>query len=299
MFNLKHLHYLNAVYQYKNFTQAADALFVSQPTISTAINTLETDMDVKLIERSSKNVTFTPEGEQFMFYVRRILSLCAETENTMRDLSDSAQHRLKLGMSYAFMDAMAPVLFSDFLKHFPGSKIHLDEGSMNRHIDMVENNQLDLAYNGFPDGNDYPELEFIPVSRAEIRLVLHPESYLCKLERIPIELLKKEQIVMMDERSKVKQMMEVEFEKRDIHIETMLNYTQILCMTSLVRTCRYVGIISQAAGHSIPGVEGLELRSFKKPLYFDLGFFRKKDRYLPKLGWELIKYIKEVEGAAN
>lgn len=104
---------------------------------------------------------------------------------------------------------------------------------------------------------------------------------------------------MMDERSKVKQMMEVEFEKRDIHIETMLNYTQILCMTRLVRTCRYVGIISQAAGHSIPGVEGLELRSFKKPLYFDLGFFRKKDRYLPKLGWELIKYIKEVEGAAN
>ncbi len=299
MFNLRHLHYLNAVYQYKNFTQAADALFVSQPTISAAINTLEADMDIKLIERSSKNVTFTPEGEQFIVYARRILGLCVETENAMRDLSDSAQHRLKLGMSYAFMDAMAPILFSDFLKRFPSSKIHLDEGSMNRHIEMVEKEQLDLAYNGFPNGNDYPELEFIPVSKAEIRLVLHPESPLCKLERIPVELLKNEKIVMMDEYSKVKQMMDAEFKKKDMHIETMLNYTQILCMTSLVKTCRYAGIISQAAGHSIPGVEGLELKSFKKPLYFDLGFFRKKDRYLPKLGWELIKYIKAIESAAN
>ena len=50
MLNLRHLQYLNAVYQYKNFTQAGDSLFVSQPTISAAINTLESDLGVKLIE---------------------------------------------------------------------------------------------------------------------------------------------------------------------------------------------------------------------------------------------------------
>ena len=62
MLNLRHLQYLNAVYQYKNFTQAGDSLFVSQPTISAAINTLESDLGVKLIERSSKRVIFTYEG---------------------------------------------------------------------------------------------------------------------------------------------------------------------------------------------------------------------------------------------
>ena len=70
MFNFKHLLYFNAVYQYKNFTQAGDSLFVSQPTISAAINTLESDLGVKLIERSPKNVLFTYEGEQFILWVQ-------------------------------------------------------------------------------------------------------------------------------------------------------------------------------------------------------------------------------------
>lgn len=90
MFNFKHLLYFNAVYQYKNFTQAGDSLFVSQPTISAAINTLESDLGVKLIERSPKNVLFTYEGEQFILWVRKILSLCQEAETAMRGLSDSA-----------------------------------------------------------------------------------------------------------------------------------------------------------------------------------------------------------------
>ncbi len=85
MFNFKHLLYFNAVYQYKNFTQAGDSLFVSQPTISAAINTLESDLGVKLIERSPKNVLFTYEGEQFILWVRKILSLCQEAETAMRD----------------------------------------------------------------------------------------------------------------------------------------------------------------------------------------------------------------------
>ena len=134
MFNFKHLLYFNAVYQYKNFTQAGDSLFVSQPTISAAINTLESDLGVKLIERSPKNVLFTYEGEQFILWVRKILSLCLEAETAMRDLSDSADQHLRLGMSYSFMATTAPPVFSDFLMEHPKAKIQLEEGSMWKHL---------------------------------------------------------------------------------------------------------------------------------------------------------------------
>ena len=166
MLNLRHLQYLNAVYQYKNFTQAGDSLFVSQPTISAAINTLESDLGVKLIERSSKRVIFTYEGE-------KILLLCQEAESATRDLSDSAEQQLRLGMSYAFMDSTAPLVFSDFLKEHPQGKIHLDEGSMQKHLQMIQSEKLDLAYNGFPDTQDLPGIETIPISKAEIRIVRH------------------------------------------------------------------------------------------------------------------------------
>ena len=89
--------------------------------------------------------------------------------------------------------------------------------------------------------------------------------------------------------------MDEAFEQQHLSMNVVLNYTQILCMVSLVKSCRYVGIISEAAGHSIPGCEGLVLRSFEEPLVFDLGFFFKKGRYLPKLGWELIRFLQASE----
>ena len=295
MFNFKHLLYFNAVYQYKNFTQAGDSLFVSQPTISAAINTLESDLGVKLIERSPKNVLFTYEGEQFILWVRKILSLCQEAETAMRDLSYSADQHLRLGMSYSFMATTAPPVFSDFLMEHPKAKIQLEEGSMWKHLELIQTEQLDLAYNAFPDDFASYGIEAIPTSKAEIRVVLNPEHPLAKLDRIPFALLSKEKLVMMDSQSKVKQLMDEAFERRSLPMDVVLNYTQILCMSSLVRSCNYVGIISEAAGCSIAGCEGLVMRSLEEPLIFDLGFFFKKGRYLPKLGWELIRFLQAKE----
>lgn len=291
MLNFKHLQYFNAVYQYKNFTQAGDSLFVSQPTISAAINTLESDLGVKLIERSPKNVLFTYEGEQFILWVRKILSLCQEAESAMHDLSDTAEQHLRLGMSYAFMDSTVPLVFSDFLTNYPKAQLHLEEGSMLKHLRMVQEEQLDLAYNAFPDSLHSAGIELIPISKAEIRVVLNPEHPLAKLERIPLSLLSKEKLVMMDSQSKVKQVMEETFDRHHLPMNVVLNYTQILCMSSLVRSCNYVGIISEAAGCGIPGCDGLVKRSLEEPLIFDLGFFFKKGHYLPKLGWDLIRFL--------
>ena len=54
-----------------------------------------------------------------------------------------------------------------------------------------------------------------------------------------------------------------------------------------------MGIISVAAGQKALGCEGLVIRPFEEPVVFDVGFFMKKGRYLPRLGWELIRFIRE------
>ena len=186
MFNLRHLQYLNAVYRYKNFTKASEALYVSQPAISSAISALETELGAKLIVRNSKKVAFTYEGEQFMVWAQRILRLCTETENAMQDLANSAEQRLRLGMSHAFTD-LVPRIFSTFTEQHPRAQIYLDEGSMNKHVEMVRSEQLDLAYNGFPEGPGAEDFERIPIVKAEIHAVLHPDSPLAELERIPLK----------------------------------------------------------------------------------------------------------------
>lgn len=258
MLNLKRLQYLDAVYQYKNFTQASEALYVSQPAISSAVQALEEELGVRLVVRSSKGVTFTYEGEQFMIWARRILSTCEAAENAMRDLAGTAEQRLRLGISHVLTNPIVPMIFSTFLREHPKAQIYLNEGSMNKHVEMVTGEMLDLAYNAFPTA---PEAE--------------------------------EKLIMMDAQSKVKELMSREFERHQVIPDILFNYDQVLCMANLVRSCRYVGIISVAQGQQALGCEGLAIRPFEEPVVFDVGFFLKKGRYLPKLGWELIRFIQE------
>ena len=135
MLNLKRLQYLDAVYQYKNFTQASEALYVSQPAISSAVQALEEELGVRLVVRSSKGVTFTYEGEQFMIWARRILSTCEAAENAMRDLAGTAEQRLRLGISHVLTNPIVPMIFSTFLREHPKAQIYLNEGSMNKHVE--------------------------------------------------------------------------------------------------------------------------------------------------------------------
>lgn len=132
MLNLKRLQYLDAVYQYKNFTQASEALYVSQPAISSAVQALEEELGVRLVVRSSKGVTFTYEGEQFMIWARRILSTCEAAENAMRDLAGTAEQRLRLGISHVLTNPIVPMIFSTFLREHPKAQIYLNEEN-NKH----------------------------------------------------------------------------------------------------------------------------------------------------------------------
>ena len=121
----------------------------------------------------------------------------------------------------------------------------------------------------------------------------HEGVHLTWLDRIPLARLGEEKLIMMDAQSKVKELMSREFERHQVIPDILFNYDQVLCMANLVRSCRYVGIISVAQGQQALGCEGLAIRPFEEPVVFDVGFFLKKGRYLPKLGWELIRFIQE------
>lgn len=63
------MRYLEAIYRLKSYTKAAEELFISQPSLSNAIHSLEKELGVSLIDRSRQPLRFTFEGERFMWHV--------------------------------------------------------------------------------------------------------------------------------------------------------------------------------------------------------------------------------------
>ena len=135
MLDIKKLKYLESIYRHKNFTRASEELYVSQPAISVAINSLEREMGVKLINRTSKEVSFTNEGEDLMPYVYRILNEVDKAEKLVSEMALVNNNKLNLGVSYSLSVRLIPFLYTNFFVNWPESKIHLEEGPSYSHLE--------------------------------------------------------------------------------------------------------------------------------------------------------------------
>ncbi|MFA7076366.1 MAG: LysR family transcriptional regulator [Candidatus Izemoplasmatales bacterium] len=79
--NIMHLRYVYEIAKTSSISQAAENLFMSQPNLSRAIKELETSLNIEIFERSSKGMTLTSKGEEFLHYAKKILNEVDEIEN--------------------------------------------------------------------------------------------------------------------------------------------------------------------------------------------------------------------------
>ena len=78
--NITHLRYAVEVEKAKSINKAAENLYMGQPNLSRAIRELEEELGITIFNRSSRGMTITPEGEEFLSYAHRILEQVSEVE---------------------------------------------------------------------------------------------------------------------------------------------------------------------------------------------------------------------------
>ena len=109
---LTELKYIVAVAREKHFGKAAEACFVSQPTLSVAIKKLEDELEVKLFERSANEVTVTPLGEEIVRQAQSVLEQAAAIKEIAKRGKDPLAGPLKLGVIYT----IGPYLLPDLVR---------------------------------------------------------------------------------------------------------------------------------------------------------------------------------------
>ena len=113
-----------------NFTKTANEFYVTQPTVSNYIKSLENGMGVVLLKRDSHSVSLTQEGKEFVAYATQMLSLQMEAENRLRNISEGRRGYIRIAML-----SSSAMLFSscleEFVKRYPGIQVNVDlvEGS--------------------------------------------------------------------------------------------------------------------------------------------------------------------------
>ena len=108
-----------------NFTKTANEFYVTQPTVSNYIKALESNLGVTLLKRNSHSVSLTPEGKEFVSYAKQLLSLQAEAENRLRNISEGRRGYIKVAMLSSAAGYFT-VCLEEFLKRYPGVQVNVD-----------------------------------------------------------------------------------------------------------------------------------------------------------------------------
>ena len=142
---LTELKYIVAVARERHFGKAADACFVSQPTLSVAIKKLEDELGVLLFERGSSEISVTPVGEQIVEQAQRVL----EQSNAIREIAkqgkDPLSGPLRLGVIYTIGPYLLPHLVRRMIADAPSMPLLLQENYTVKLLELLRQGEIDVA----------------------------------------------------------------------------------------------------------------------------------------------------------
>jgi LysR family hydrogen peroxide-inducible transcriptional activator len=192
---LTELRYVVAVARERHFGRAADACFVSQPTLSVAIKKLEEELGTQIFERRTNDVTMTPAGERIVGQAQRTLDEAGRIKEIARHGKDPLSGPLRLGVIYTIGPYLLPALVRQLLKDAPQMPLLLTENFTVKLIDLLKHGEIDVAIMALP----LPEAGLVlqPVYDEPFIVAvprLHPWS---KRKAIPSEDLKKETMLLL------------------------------------------------------------------------------------------------------
>jgi LysR family hydrogen peroxide-inducible transcriptional activator len=147
---LTELKYIVAVARERHFGRAAEACFVSQPTLSVAIKKLEDELGTLLFERRSNEITLTPVGERIVAQAQRVLDDAAQIKEIAKQGKDPLNGPLRLGVIYTIGPYLLPALVRQLLKDAPKMPLLLNENLTVKLIEMVKNGEVDVAILALP-----------------------------------------------------------------------------------------------------------------------------------------------------
>lgn len=159
--NLRDLKYLVALADLRHFGKAADACFVSQPTLSTQIRKLEDELGVVLVERAPRKVMLTAAGLDVVQRARRIVADVEQMREAARRSRDPESGTLRLGVFPTLGPYLLPHVVPTLRARFPQLELLLVEEKSDELLQRLREGKLDAALLALPLHDDQLHAEFL------------------------------------------------------------------------------------------------------------------------------------------
>lgn len=195
--NLRDLRYLVALADHRHFGRAAEASFVSQPTLSTQIRKLEEELGVALVERAPRKVMLTPVGRDIAERARRIVGEVEQMKEAARRSRDPEAGSVRLGLFPTLGPYLLPHVVPRIRQRFPKLELLLVEEKSDVILSRLRDGRLDAGLLALPVHDEQLHAEFL---FEEAFLLAVPEAHpLARRESLALEDLADQRLLLLED----------------------------------------------------------------------------------------------------
>ena len=200
--NLPVLKYFIVVSECRNFTKAAERLFITQPTLSRQIQELEKEMGTPLLQRNGRSLMLTDAGKRFLKEAKEIVRRCDSLQDSLKQ-EDQQQISGSLRISYLedFDTTGMLSALSSFAKKYPNVNLVLGRSKYVKLQQDLAAGRCDLAFTLRIYAQDIPDSSYLLLEKTKLQIAVPKQHPLATRKNVDIEELAAEKFIIMERKN--------------------------------------------------------------------------------------------------
>lgn len=284
------------VAQHGGFTSAAEQLSTSQPGLTSAVQQLEEELQVRLFNRTTRRVELTSAGLELLPVAERIFAELDLTVQSLRDLGNVRRGLVVVAALPSLSATLLPQALAVFRTQYPNVKVQLREGIASEIVEMVRAGHVDFAV-GALAGAEHA-LKFSVVIKDRMYLVCRAGHPLSTLAEVPWRALIDYPFVAMNTGSSVRYITDSAFAEIGVVKTPEQEVSLLTTMFGLAKAGLAVTVMPAAVMRAF-NVEGVVTLPLVDPITErELGFIARRGHLLSPAAEALMKSVKQVAQTA-
>lgn len=195
--NLKHLSYFVDISKRESFTKAADDIYVSQSALSKSVKSLEQELNVTLIDRTSKSFNLTEEGRILYVEGEKLLQYIDKSQDEIIEKIHRSRRRLRIGVPPVISTVYFSQLLFRFIKQYPNIELEISEVGANIVQNQINAGNIDIGVVILPIINT-DNYHIIPAMSSDNALIVNKDSPLASRDEVDFKELEHEDFLILD-----------------------------------------------------------------------------------------------------
>jgi len=289
---LRQLEYFRIVAELSNFTKAAEQLHVSQPSITTSIKNLETELGIRLFVRDTRKVMLTYEGKQFLGRIEPVLRELHGCVEEAKKQAGEYENILNIGVTPVSGAPLVAALFGDFSGSFPEIGLQVMEMGSHGILKAIDQGEIDLGYMVILDGM-YGNYEVSVIERDRLLVTMHRAHPLASGSSVHVRQLKDVPVIGLPVHTFISTKMNESFALFGVEPNVLIRPQQMFTVFNLIQSNLGVTFTLGRNYASVMRTDELISLPLEPEIPYEIGFVWKQSTRLNEASRKCIHFIQE------